>query len=278
MQGRLVPPEAGRFQSFPRAGWREEFPRAAQAGLDSIEWIYDVFGESQNPLASDSGIAEMHALADLNGVVVASVCADYFMDRPITRADGSELREILARLHWLVGRCSKAGIERIVLPFVDASQMRDAQDRDNVVDVLHNLVPIAQRESVEIHLETDLAPADFASLLGRIEHPAVKVNYDSGNSASLGFLPALEFAAYGPRIGSVHIKDRLLGGGTVALGCGCADLEAVFAGLRELAYRGDYILQVARGEPGGEVTLAASNRLYVLKRHKGITAEPIAST
>jgi hexulose-6-phosphate isomerase len=277
MQGRLVPPEAGRFQSFPRDGWRREFPRAAQAGLDSIEWIYDVFGESQNPLSSDSGIAEMQALADRHGVAVASVCADYFMDRPITRADGSELREILARLHWLFGRCAKAGIERMVLPFVDASRMRDAQDRHRVVDVLHDLVPIAEREGVEVHLETDLAPAEFAALLGRIEHPAVKVNYDSGNSASLGFVPAVEFAAYGPRIGSVHIKDRVLGGGTVALGSGDADLEAVFAGLRDLDYRGDYILQAARGEPGNEVALAATNRGYIFERRNGITAEPIAS-
>lgn len=28
MQGRLSPPEDGRFQSFPRLGWREEFARA----------------------------------------------------------------------------------------------------------------------------------------------------------------------------------------------------------------------------------------------------------
>jgi L-ribulose-5-phosphate 3-epimerase len=37
MQGRLSPPEDGRFQSFPRNSWREEFPRAREAGLDYIE-------------------------------------------------------------------------------------------------------------------------------------------------------------------------------------------------------------------------------------------------
>ena len=56
MQGRLVPPEAGRFQSFPRDRWRDEFAFAAQAGLDAIEWIYDQYGEDVNPLTTSDGI------------------------------------------------------------------------------------------------------------------------------------------------------------------------------------------------------------------------------
>ena len=37
MQGRLVPPEGGRFQSFPRAQWRSEFSHAAKVPVDYIE-------------------------------------------------------------------------------------------------------------------------------------------------------------------------------------------------------------------------------------------------
>ena len=50
MQGRLLPPEEQRFQSFPRQRWRDEFALAAAAGLDTIEWIYDAYGEDVNPL------------------------------------------------------------------------------------------------------------------------------------------------------------------------------------------------------------------------------------
>jgi hexulose-6-phosphate isomerase len=46
MQGRLSPPEGGRFQSFPRRSWRQEFPRAREAGLDYIEWIHDEYGRT----------------------------------------------------------------------------------------------------------------------------------------------------------------------------------------------------------------------------------------
>jgi len=53
MQGRLGPPVEGRFQSFPRAHWAEEFPRAAEAGLGAIEWIYDSYGMGANSIETD---------------------------------------------------------------------------------------------------------------------------------------------------------------------------------------------------------------------------------
>jgi L-ribulose-5-phosphate 3-epimerase len=89
------------------------------------------------------------------------------------------------------------------------------------------------------------------------------VNYDSGNSASLGYQVKSEFASYGNRIGSVHIKDRKLGGTTVPLGTGNADLQSVFRGLADLNYRGDYVLQIARSESGDEANWITRNRVWV---------------
>jgi hexulose-6-phosphate isomerase len=263
MQGRLVPPAEGRFQSFPRDEWAAEFPRAAAAGLDAIEWIYDAYGEDVNPLGTDDGIARMRELSAEHGVAVVSSCADYFMDRPLVRAGEAERRDLLGRLLWLIERARLAGIGRIVLPFVDASRIAGDDDRRVALGVLRAALPAAERAGVELHLETDLDPAAFAGVLADLQHPNLKVNYDSGNSASLGYDPKAEFAAYGERIGSVHIKDRRLGGGTVPLGSGDADLPAVFAGLRRLGYRGDFVLQAARPEAGAEVRRAAEDVAFV---------------
>src|SRR5215475_355114 len=90
MQGRLLPPKDGRIQCFPQDCWREEFPRAVAAGLDAIEWIYDLPGADVNPLGSDSGIEEMQALVRQHKVEVVSVCADYFIDRPFITASSAE--------------------------------------------------------------------------------------------------------------------------------------------------------------------------------------------
>ena len=250
MQGRLGPPEDGRFQSFPRARWRDEFAAAAAAGLDAIEWIFDLYGEDVNPLATDAGVAEMAALTRSTGTAVVSCCADYFMERPLTQA----------KLAWLMGRCRMAGITRVGLPFVDSSRITA---EDPVVAILEQALRAAEEARVELHLETDYAPEDFARLLARLPSAWVKANYDSGNSSSLGYVVGEELAAYGPRIGSVHIKDRVRGGGTVPLGTGDADIPALLEGLADLGYAGDFVLQVARGTAGDEVAWARHNRAYL---------------
>jgi len=263
MQGRLVPPEPGRFQSFPRARWRDEFGHAAAAGIDAIEWIYDAYGADINPIATDAGIAEMKALTERTGTAVVSMCADYFMDRPIVHASESDLADIVARLYWLIDRCRRVGITRMVLPFVDASKMTTPDDEERVAGVLRDALPAAERAGVELHLETALNPNDFARFLSRVPHEMVAVNYDAGNSASLGYDPTEEVRAYGARIGSVHIKDRVLGGSTVPLGSGNADLPRLIRELLRIDYRGDYVLQAARGVEGEEVELARSNVAFV---------------
>ena len=263
MQGRLVPPMEGRFQAFPRGRWAEEFPNASAAGLGAIEWIYDTYGRGANPIETDGGIERIVALSKNHQIAVRSMCADYFMDFAFVRATEAERSERIAHLGWLLGQVRRIGVTRIVLPFVDNSAIQDDADHDAVIDTLQRTLPAAESAGIELHLETSLAPAEFAALLARIPHPLVKVNYDSGNSSSLGYKPAEEFAAYGERLGSVHIKDRVLHGGTVPLGRGDADLDAVFACLRRLNYGGDFILQAARGTPGDEVAWTRQNRVYV---------------
>jgi len=237
MQGRLLPPEPDRFQAFPRTRWREEFALARAAGLQSIEWLYDVYGEDVNPIVTGESIP----------AEVVSLCADYFMERPLSPAE----------LAWLLERCRLTGIERVVLPFVDASHI---QSPDPIVEILRGV-----SSEVEIHLETDLAPKPFAALLNALPSPKIKVAYDSGNSASLGYSPVEEFAAYGDRVGSIHIKDRLLNGGTVPLGTGAANFAALFRCVKQVRYQGDFVLQTAREAPGDELALARRNLAWLQK-------------
>lgn len=264
MQGRLVPPVDGRIQSFPRERWRDEFALAAAADLDAIEWIFDVFGLDVNPVATDQGLEDLAALSAETGVGVRSVCADYFMDRPLLRADDREIEDRVGTLVWLLRRCALLGAGRVVLPFVDASRIGSDAELGSVASILGRVLAVLDETGVELHLETSLAPEPFADLLARLPHPSVKVNYDSGNSASLGYDPRDEFRTYGTRVGSVHLKDRVRGGGTVPLGSGDADFEALFTCLDDVAYNGDFVLQVARGADGDEVSWARHNRAFLV--------------
>ena len=269
MEGRLVPPTEGRFQSFPRERWRDEFALAATAGLEAIEWIYDLYGADVNPIAGDDGLEQLRSLSAQTGIQVRSLCADYFMDKPLLRADEQEIDARAETLRWLLGQCAMLGMNRVVLPFVDASRIDSDEELGDVVAVVERVLPTVVASGVELHLETSLTPDRFADLLARLPHSMVKVNYDSGNSSSLGYRPIDEFAAYGARVGSVHIKDRVRGGGTVPLGSGDADFESLFKCLEDIAYRGDFVLQVARGTDGDEVAWARQNREFVLARQTG---------
>ena len=270
MQGRLLAPSDGAFQCFPRKRWREEFPLAAGAGLDTIEWIYDSPGESDNPLGTDNGLAELLRLSEKCGIAVVSVCADYFMECPLAKAGATESptesNNRINKLLWLLDRCKLAGIRRVVLPFVDNSRIDGDAEEAQAVQVLRRVLGHAEKADIELHLETSLDPKRFSSLLAKLPHPCLKVNYDSGNSASLGYDVREEIAAYGDRIGSVHIKDRVHGGGTVPLGTGNAEIPVLLSQLFQIGYKGDFVMQIARGEAGKELAWIQHNREFVLNQ------------
>lgn len=270
MQGRLSPPEEGRFQSFPRRSWQEEFARVQEAGLNYIEWIYDDYGASVNPIASQNGREKLKALKAEFRVDIPAICADWLMDFPFVRCGCDALAQREGMLHQLLHWGKDIGVSRVVLPFVDAASMRNEEEKDVVLRALENALPVAEECGVEMHLEADLNPSEFASFLERIDHLMVKVNYDSGNSSGLGYVAHKEFAAYGNRIGSIHIKDRLrhLDGSveTRPLGEGSADFDDVFASIRKIGYLGGFTLQVARGGDGDEVNWVKQQAVFV-QRH-----------
>lgn len=263
MQGRLSPPSEGRIQSFPRETWRDEFPAASAAGLDFIEWIHDEYGLGANPIQTAAGRAEMKALAVETGVAVPSICADLFMERPLLKCALDEQAVRLGDLKELFEWGRDIGVRYIVLPFVDASRMESAQEIDAFVAMMHeHILPMSEASGIEAHLETSLPPSDVAGIARRITHNLFKINYDSGNSSSLGYNPRNEFAAYGSRIGSFHIKDRINGGTTVPLGTGDANFVTLRECLQEIGYRRSFVMQVARGEAGHEIELARANRHF----------------
>jgi L-ribulose-5-phosphate 3-epimerase len=259
MQGRLLPPEGGALQCFPRSRWADEFDLAATVPVEYIEWIYDSYGADSNPLTTSAGIRQLKSLIDSTGVALRSICGDYFMEYPLVR-----YRESIEVLSHLLDQCHTIGAKHVVLPFVDNSAITSSEF-GRAVEIIQTAATRAAQAGIEIHLETSLPPQSFAELLRQLPELTVKGTYDSGNSASLGHAVTEEFAAIGARIGSVHIKDRILGDGTVALGCGDADFTAVFENLRRISYSGDFTLQVARSTDGDEVKWARHNVDFVCR-------------
>jgi L-ribulose-5-phosphate 3-epimerase len=249
MQGRLLPKYKGRYQAHPVNYWQDEFLIAKDAGLDCIEFIFDFNDINKNPLIKEGALTEIQQISDISGIKIHSICADYFMEFPLHSEDSNVAITSQELLLKLINNASKLSVKDIVIPCVDQSSLA-GKAVDRFVEILTPIMKIAENHKINISLETDLAPKPFLDLLNRFDSDHLTVNYDIGNSASLGYDCIEELDYYGDRITDIHIKDRLLNGGPVILGKGNANFDIFFDKLKEFDYSGPFIMQAYRDEQG----------------------------
>ena len=96
----------------------------------------------------------------------------------------------------------------------------------------------------------DLKPKIFSQLLTELSSQKITVNYDTGNSASLGYYIQEEFKYYGDKISDIHIKDRKLNSNSVILGEGDVDFNCFFKLLKSINYNSALIMQAYRDDEG----------------------------
>lgn len=252
MQGRLTPSKDRGIQFFPFDNWEQEFHAGKQVGIDEIEFIFDFDRYVENPLWTKEGEDKIRALIAETGVGVRHICADFFMRRPFFRVTEDERKENVEILKKLILAASEIGSVGIEIPLVDNSSIKTQEEEDAFVSSVKECLPLAEEKNIAIGLEIDYPPQKFVALLARFNHPLLKANYDSGNSAGLGYEPHEEITTLGSLLSNVHIKDRKFQGTTVTLGTGSTDFSAFFQGLKETRYKGSFILQVARGADGKE--------------------------
>ena len=253
MQGRLLPKYQGRYQAHPIGYWEDEFEIAASLGVDLIEFILDYNDFEENPLMSASGCKKIIEIANQSDVKVKTICADYFMDAPLHSTDLNVATLSAAVLRELIINSRTIGVTDIVLPLVDQSSVRDSESQDQFIRAIEPFLPYLDENNMNLNLETDLDPTAFKSLLNQINSDHVTVNYDTGNSAGLGYDPEQEFAAYGDRITDIHIKDRVKNGFSVCLGQGSADFTQIFKCVQNYGYSGPFIMQAFRDDDGLEI-------------------------
>ncbi len=278
MQGRLLPKYQGRYQAHPVGYWQDEFQIAGKLGLGLIEFIFDYDQAERNPLLNPEGLAEIRAVSERAGVRVKTICADYFMEAPLHGPDRAAVAQSGRMLKALLQNASALGVTDIVIPCVDGSALRNEQD---ILDFIQNIRPagdLAEQLGVNLALETDLPPRAFEELLEALGSASFTVNYDTGNSAALGYDPLAELAAYGDRISDIHLKDRRRGGPSVELGTGDTDFRRFFEALSRTGYDGPLIMQAYRDEEGVQIFKKQLEwiRPWLTGRPGGEGAKPMA--
>ena len=165
----------------------------------------------------------------------------------------------------MIAAMTEIGAQILVIPLVDNSSPSNANEFSQVVHFYTRMSNLLLTNDLKIAFETGLGPQAFADFLGNFDGESFGVNYDIGNSASFGFNPREEFAAVGPRILNVHVKDRVLGGTTVPLGSGNADFPTVFQCLNEHEYVGNLIMQTARALDGNHAEVLGMYREQIAR-------------
>ena len=263
MQGRLAEPSPGKIQEFPKKNWESEFPILRNLGIHLLEWTIDWQGIDDNPILNESEIPKIVKLQIENELVIPSATLDCFMQFPCWHDDFSESSFLRYKILLENGRT--LGLKYLVLPLVDASSINSDYKLESLFDFCKRITPHLISAEVQIVFESDYSSLDLLDFISKFDSRYFGVNYDIGNSASLGYSPKHEIESYGDWIKNVHVKDRVLGGSTVPLGEGSADFETVFGTLASINYSGNFILQTARSSTGDHVGVIEKYRDMTLK-------------
>lgn len=239
MQGRLLPPVGGRIQAFPGVDWPREFALARALGYESIELTIETASLETHPVISAAGRAELAAAVQANGVALAGLCCDVFMETPFKEPAAAPL------LDRLIETAAAAGLPMIELPMLGANSLM-GEAADAFAPVLDAALVQAERAVIDLLLECDLPPDALAGFMARHRSARLGINYDCGNSTWFGFNPDEEIPALGADIRNVHIKDCTRADYSVPLGRGETRFDAVFGQLAAIGYRGDFVMQAAR--------------------------------
>jgi hexulose-6-phosphate isomerase len=260
IQGRLSPITNNRIQQFPWDTWQNEFSIASKNDINLIEWTIDTFKFYLNPLINLNQWEEINTIARKNNILIPSVTCDYFMENPPWKSDINLVKKgIIAIFQGMKNISAKI----LVVPLVDNSSLLDSSNADTVKNLFINLIPEMIQNNIQIAFECDLNPEELLHFISEFDKNYFGVNYDIGNSASLGFDPNKEFEAYGSRITNVHVKDRKINGPTIPLGEGDADFLRIFGLLHEVNYQGNLILQTARSKEGKDAEVLVKYKKLV---------------
>jgi L-ribulose-5-phosphate 3-epimerase len=140
----------------------------------------------------------------------------------------------------------KLNAKVMLLPFFGKCALKTAQERDYVGDVLKEIAPEAERQSVLLGLEDTISAEDNVRIMERTKSPAVLVYYDVGNSTNNGFDVAKEIRWLGKkRICQIHLKDKGY------IGQGAINFEEVMKAILDIGYDGFCNLETSA--PSGSV-------------------------
>lgn len=262
MQGRLLPIIDNMIQKFPVKDWEKEILLAEKNGWFLMEWTIDYFSFNQNPI-----INKNFDLSKLKNIKVNSITADFFMQDPFFIVkDINKKTKLINDFDIVIKSMINNKIQNIVLPLVDnASLIKNDIEDQLVIDELSIIFEKYKEDNINFIFESDFDAKRLLRFIENFKSNKVGINYDTGNSASLGFDCEFEIMTYGNFIKNCHLKDRVKGGSTIRFGDGSTNFIKVLKNLKKIKYNNDFIIQGARSDSNQDIETINYYRDYILK-------------
>ena len=266
MQGRLVNSEKkNSIQYFPEKNWPVELKTAKKINFKIMEWTINNENIKKNPLYN-SELKYLKKMIKKYKIKIPSVTNDYFMQKPFFKKRNIKTKDkILDKLKKIILNGNKIGIKYHIYPLVDNGSINSLNEENILIKEIKKLSKLLKKNS-QILFETDYKPEKVIRFMRKFNNKKVGINYDTGNSAGLGydFEDEIKYFKY---VKNIHIKDRVLNGKTVRLGKGNWDYKKFFKLIKN-KYKGNFILQTARSLNNKHVDEVIVNKKFYENEYK----------
>lgn len=249
----------------------ESFRFARRNQLHGIQYSFDVKGKGLD-LRLFENRETLRAIVKETGVAVSSLGIGALNKIPLATTDEGEQLvveciETMARLkaeaEALEDRdlAAKVSPNIVLLAFFGKADINGDPARIKVVIAkLKRLAPLAQKHGFTLALESLLNEADHRHILDSVGSSAVKVYYDTANSARMGYDIYAELKSLGTQdICEIHIKENgdLLGQGDI-------DFRKIKSLLQGMQYKGWLIIEGSVPKQMDREEAAKQNAVYAI--------------
>ena len=259
-QGRLVNSPYKKIQCFPSKNWTKEFKIAQEHKFALMEWTVNSVNIKKNPLYNGK-IKDVIFFKKKYKIEIQSTVCDYFMEKPFFKSKKKKKENIIRNIFKIIKNSEKLKIKYFILPLVDQSSVKNIVQEKLVKNLIHKI--IMKYKKIIILIETDYKPTKVINFIKDINSKRFGINYDTGNSANLGY-NIKEELKYFKYVKNIHIKDRKYKGKTVRLGKGDANFKETLQHAKKIRYKGNFILQTARSKTNEHVKELNINRNFLL--------------
>ncbi len=263
MQGRSVNQERLKIQSFPWKNWKNEFEILNENKFNLLEWTVDDENFFKNPINTVTGRKTIKKLKKKFKIKTNSLTADFFMQKPFFKEkNNKKLNLCFKKLKTILINANKINIKLIVIPLVDNSSLPSSK-MSYFIKKICEFVKILRSNKQMILFESDFDPKNLLKFLKKFDSRFFGINYDTGNSASLGYMLNEEIP-YFKYVKNVHLKDRSYNASTIRLGKGDFNFKRFFNYILKSKYKGNFIFQTARSKSNKHLEEILINKSFII--------------